>query len=68
MRGSYAKWKAESVPMGAKATASVRTPSKPRRCSLDVEDGQSPTRLGSVSMDRKKDTKAAGGRKQKRCI
>ena len=52
----------------AKATAHGRTPSIPRQPQLDVGGVQPPTRLSSVPVDRAEHKKAAGERKQKRCI
>ncbi|WP_367183932.1 zinc ribbon domain-containing protein [Ferrimicrobium sp.] len=50
------------------ATAHGRTLSKPRQRKLDVGGGQPSTRPSFVPVDRAEHSKAAGGRKQKRCI
>ncbi|WP_428994700.1 zinc ribbon domain-containing protein [Ferrimicrobium acidiphilum] len=50
------------------ATAHGRTPSILRQPKLDVGGGQPPTRPSSVPVDRAEHAKAAGERRQKRCI
>ena len=50
------------------ATAHGRTPSIPRQRKLDVGGVQPPTRPSSVPVDRAEHSKAAGERKQKKCI
>ena len=50
------------------ATAHGRTPRTPRQRKLDVGGGQPSTRPSPVPVDGAEHSKAAGERKQKRCI
>ncbi len=50
------------------ATAHGRTPSILRQPKLDVGGGQPPTRPSSVPVDGAEHSKAAGERRQKKCI
>ncbi|MEX6428493.1 zinc ribbon domain-containing protein [Ferrimicrobium acidiphilum] len=62
------RMQSRGIPTDDAATAHGRTLSKPRQPKLDVGGKQPSTRPSSVPVDRAEHAKAAGERRQKRCI
>ena len=62
------RMQSRGIPTDDAATAHGPTPSKPRQRKLDVGGQQPSTRPSSVPVDRAEHAKAAGERRQKRCI
>ena len=62
------RMQSRGIPTDDAATAHGPTPSKPRQRKLDVGGKQPSTRPSFVPVDRAEHAKAAGERRQKRCI
>ena len=62
------RMQSRGIPTDDAATAHGPTPSKPRQRKLDVGGKQPSTRPSCVPVDRAEHAKAAGERRQKRCI